>query len=242
MIRPRVLVTRPWAEGRALTARLDRMGVEPVLAPVIAVEALPVVLPPEPIDALLVTSAHAAAGLSAQNRQALEAKPVFAVGAATAAAMRRDGFADVRVAGGDVAALVGLVRLTHPRRARLLYLCGRVRKPELAEALAADGHAIAAVESYEARPVAWGPETVVQLREAPPLAALHFSRRSATLFADAASRAGLGDVLKRAVHLCLSDDIAQALRFWAPEGVLVARRPTTDSLLQALATIVASAP
>lgn len=242
MTRPRVLVTRPSVEDRALAVRLEGMGVVPVLGPVIAIETLPVVLPQDPIDAILVTSAHATAGLSAQDRAFLVTKPLFAVGVATAAAMRRDGFGDVRAAGGDVAALVDLVRLTHPQRGRFLYLCGRVRKPALADALAADGHDLLVCEGYDARPVRWPPELAADLRTAPPLACLHLSRRSASLFVEEVRRADLADVLGPAAHLCLSDDIADALRPWRPGTVVVAQRATTDSLLQALAAIVPLAP
>lgn len=241
MTRPRVLVARPWAEGRALAARLERLGFAPVLAPVVAIEALPVVPPPEPIDAILATSAHAATGLSARDREAIGQKPVYAVGGATAASLRRAGFADVRVAGGDAEALVSLVRLTHPGPARLLYLCGRVRKPALAQALEADGHVLTVRESYEATALAWPPEAVAGLREAPPTACLHFSRRSAALVVAEAGRAGLDEALGRAAQLCLSADVATALRPWASGRIVVAARSTTDSLLQALAVTVAAA-
>lgn len=241
MNRSRVLVTRPWAEGRALVARLERMGFAPVLAPLTAIEALQVVLPPEPIDAILATSAHAAIGLSARDRDSIRHKPAYAVGAATAAALRREGFADVRVADGDAEALASLVRLTHPGRARLLYLCGRVRKPALAQALEADGHALAILESYEATALAWPPEAVTDLREAPPVACLHFSRRSAALVIAEAGRAGLDGALGRAAQVCLSGDVATALRPWATGRIVVAARATTDRLLQALAANVASA-
>ena len=242
MTRPRVVITRPTAESRVLAARLEAIGIEPIIAPVMSIEPLPVVLPPGPIDAIVVTSAHGTAGLSAEDRQRLATTPVFAVGGATATAMRQGGFADVRIAGGDAAALADLIRLTQARRTRLLYLCGRVRKPALADMLAADGHDLIALETYDARPLAWQPETVAALRSAPPLACLHLSRRSAHLFVDAVRHADLGNVLSPAAHLCLSADVAEALRPWGPGTVVVADRPTTDSLLQAVTAIVAAAP
>ena len=239
---PRVLVTRPLAESHALAARLESLGLAAILAPLMAIEPLPAVLPESAIDAILVTSVHATHGLTRHDLKAIRLRPVFAVGATTAAAMRREGFADVRVAGGDAEALVDLVRLTQPGRTRFLYLCGRTRKPALAEALEADGHAIAIVESYDAVPLAWTSETVTELQISPPVACLHFSRRSAELFTAEVSRTGLQDVLGDAAQLCLSEDVAAVLRPWASKPVVVARHPTQDSLLQALTAIVAISP
>lgn len=240
-MRSRVLVTRPSAESQALAAKLVALGVTPVLAPVMGIDPVPAVLPEGPIGAILVTSAHATAGLSPQDRASIRRTPVFAVGATTAAAMRREGFADVRIAGGDADALVSLVRLTHAGRGRFLYLCGRVRKPALAEALEADGHRLTILESYDAKAIAWTPETVTGLRQSPPLACLHFSHRSASLFIGEARRVRLDDALGHAAQLCLSDDVAAALRPWAAGRIVVADRPTSDSLLQALAAIVTHA-
>lgn len=235
----RVLVTRPWAESHAFAAKLEALGTVPVLAPVMAIEPMPAALPKTPFEAVLVTSAHATAGLSVRDREAIKPKPVFAVGAATAAAMRREGFADVRIAGGDAEAMVDLVRLTHPGRARFLYLCGRERKPALAHALEADGHDLTILESYDAKALAWPPDTVTDLRASPPTACVHFSRRSAALFIAEVRRVGLDEALGRSAQLCLSEDVAAALRSWVPDHIVVAAHPTMDSLLQALATIVA---
>jgi uroporphyrinogen-III synthase len=107
----RVWVTRA-RPGADRTARaVADLGHDPIVAPVLEVHDLPVALPP-PSDMLAFTSANAVAAWARLTSG--RSSPVFAVGDATATAAREAGFADVRSAAGDGAALADLIAKTAP--------------------------------------------------------------------------------------------------------------------------------
>ena len=124
----RVLVTRPEPAASATAAALAGHGHQALLAPLLATAPRLWVAPATAPKALLVTSANAVRH-GGEGLLAYRSLPVFAVGPATAAALRAAGFGDVRDGGGDVAA----------RRIRRFLLDGaivRVVAPELGAATA----------------------------------------------------------------------------------------------------------
>ena len=76
-------------------------------------------------------------------------RPVFAVGDETANAAEAAGFADVRSSVGSAADLARDVAAGAPAKARLAYLCGRVRLDTLEAELAAAGLDVVGVETYD---------------------------------------------------------------------------------------------
>src|SRR5688572_14104927 len=108
MSRGIVLITRP-QEAAAKTAQaLRARGWEPLVAPVTTIRFLPVSLPDlSACDALIFTSAQGVAAYTALLRPGggHENLPVYVVGPATAAAVRRAGFSDVRAGPGTARAL-----------------------------------------------------------------------------------------------------------------------------------------
>ncbi len=235
----RVLLTRSHAESEAVAARLAILGFSPVIVPVVVIVTIPLTSVATRPSAILVTSLHATEALTPDDLVTFGDCPVLAVGAASAAAARAKGFVDVRVAGGDARALIDLLRLTHPGPARLLYLAGRDRKPDLETTLVGEGHRVETAETYEARPVPWTPETVDGLVNDPPGVCLHFSRRSAGL-AIGQSRGRLDAVFDAAFHVCLSSDVAAPLRESGERRIVVAPQPNVDSLLQCLTTTISA--
>lgn len=101
----RVLVTRPRDQSAELTRLLEGRGADVILRPTIEVVlrddsrtvARLAAITPATTDAVLITSGNAARALAAHATIAARAVPVFAVGSATADALRRHGFGDVRV-------------------------------------------------------------------------------------------------------------------------------------------------
>ena len=232
---PRVLLTRPRADGEATARRLAALGYRAVLAPVLEVVPLAAALPAGPApDALVLTSANGLLSPSPALLRLRDAVPLFAVGRASAAAAQAAGFADVRCADADAARLADLLVTSTPPGAVLLLLAGRPRKPDLEDAFAQGSRRMLAVETYEARPAAWDGQTVAGLHAYPPAAALHFSRRSASLTMQAAAAAGLRERFTRMLHVGLSDDVLAGLGGSAGLRLAVAAEPRTDSLLQAL--------
>ncbi len=225
----RVLVTRP-AEDCARTAALLRSrGHEAVPAPLFSVRTLPAELAIA-ADAVLAASANALRRADPAGLAGLTRLPLFAVGAATAAAAREAGFRDIRAAGGDSLDLARLIAEGLPAGARLLHLAGRPRRDEAIAAL--DGRfRIAVAETYATEACdALPPIAAEALREGRLDAVLHFSPRAARVFADLAEAAGLMAAARRLRHVFIS---AAAADGRLPEG-RIAQRPSLESVVDAL--------
>lgn len=174
----RALVLRPSPGAERTAERLRRLGVAVELCPLFAVA--PVAwTPPDPgrFDALILTSANAArvggAGLTR-----FRSLPVFAVGAATAAAAREVGF---HVAGsGDDDAVAAVRAARDGGHARLLHLAGRER-------IALPG--VEQVTVYASDPV---PVTADTVRGWADAVALLHSARAARRFAELVDEHGAG--------------------------------------------------
>lgn len=108
MIRPPLLILRPEPGARQTAARANEQGWETIVAPIFDIAPQPWDAPDAAgYDALIVTSANAVRqGGDAIGRYAH--LPVYAVGGATAAALRAIGFTDIRAGKGDAAALLQL--------------------------------------------------------------------------------------------------------------------------------------
>jgi len=118
-----VLVLRPEPGAAATFARALAAGLNPIAAPIFTLVSI-AWSPPDPAahDALMLTSANAVhhAGPALDRYRAL---PVYAVGAATAAAAIEAGFADIRTGDRDAAALIA--SMTRDGVIRPLHLAGR---------------------------------------------------------------------------------------------------------------------
>ncbi len=230
----RVLVTRDRDVAAETTAALARLGHEALLAPVIDITPTSAALPSGSYDAILATSRHAFQRDFDLKRWGMRL-PVFAVGRRTAEAARAAGFEDVRIGAGDGEDLATLVSLTLPRPARVLYLAGRDRKPNLESSLTGIGIRLAVVETYAAIPIEHWPEAVAEaLREGTIDAALHYSRRSAELALRLTERLGIADAFLLLHHACLSADVAEPLLAAKAFAVAVAEKPDEESLLALL--------
>lgn len=150
-----VLVTRPEPQAQRLAERLQAHGAVALTAPLLTLRALPA--PPSlhgDYDALVVTSVPAAQhyALAMTGRVLPLALPVFAVGEATAEAMRALGFEQVTTPPRDAETSEGLLALPALRARlgeRLLLLRGRGGRDALAQAASAAGGALAVAELYE---------------------------------------------------------------------------------------------
>src|SRR5437870_2620708 len=105
----RALVTRPRAEARALAEALATRGIEAVIEPLLDIHYRDELAPNlAGVQAVLCTSANGVRALARLSRERNVA--LFAVGEATAARARGEGFAQVEIAGGNVEDLAQLVR------------------------------------------------------------------------------------------------------------------------------------
>ncbi len=117
-----LVVLRPEPGAGATLAAARALGLDAVAAPLFDIRALDWSLPGDPPDAVLMTSA-AAARLGGAGLAALIALPLYAVGAATAAAARGAGFTRIVAGAGDADAIVARAR--SDGIGTLLHLAGR---------------------------------------------------------------------------------------------------------------------
>ena len=237
-----ILVTRPHPDNETTAESLRARGHAVLLAPALKFE--PVAFHDEsetPYGAILVTSANAIRAVAPQLRDlGLLALPLFAVGEHTAAAARDAGFAKVIVAGGDAASLRDKVMQSArdkvlKKKSALLYLAGADLSRDLGGELDAEGFSVVTQPTYRMIPVKHLPREVCEGFAAHGVeAVLHYSRRSARAFLDAARDEG-GEISALAIpQCCLSETVAGALRDAGASQVLVAATPDENALFATL--------
>jgi uroporphyrinogen-III synthase len=184
------------------------------------------------VQAILLTSANAVPALGETARRL----PVFAVGAATAAAARRAGCATVISADGggeDLARLVA--RRCHPDGGALLHLSGQEVSAEPAGSLAAAGFALRRQAVYRTEPAReLTPGTISALRRGEIDAVLLFSPRTARTFVALIGRHGLEASLGATAAICLSAAVAEPCRALVWRGIHTAARPELTAFLEVL--------
>jgi uroporphyrinogen-III synthase len=238
-----LLVTRPQGDGETTADSLRSRGFEVLLAPMLRFEALPFQEEDAAdYDAVIVTSANALRAVAPQLAgHALLRLPLFAVGEHTAAAARAAGFGEVASADGDAAALSEFVRGRRKGRklkkgATLLYLAGADLSRDLAGELGEAGFTVVTRTTYRMAPVVGLPRAVCDAFMAGRIeAVLHYSRRSARAFLDAARAEGLEISALALMHCCISAGVAAVLREAGASQVVSAVSPDENALFEALA-------
>jgi len=230
----RALITRPREESEALAAALAARSIEALVEPLMEVHFLaPATLDLWGVQAILCTSGNGVRAVARASRE--RGVPLFAVGDATAARARAEGFAAVESAGGDVTDLIRLVAARlRPEEGALLHVAGNVVAGDLAATLSERGFTVERNILYEARPVASLSTIAVSALRSEAIAfALFFSPRTAAVFARLAGDAGVADRCGRITALSISAaaDAALAELPWLDRRV--AERPNQAALLEA---------
>ena len=233
----RLLVTRPEPDAERTAAVLRARGHRAVIAPLLRIEPLDgATIGAGPWAAVLVTSANVAHAIAAHARRTdLIGLPVFAVGGRTAEAMRTLGCANVISADGNAGDLARIIAAHLNPPARLLYLAGAQRSGDLGGALRAKGFAVEIVAIYRAVVADILPPDVARELVGGIDGVLHFSRRCAEAYVEAARAVGLLESALRPAHFCLSAQVAAPLRNAGGRLVRVARTPTEAALLDLIA-------
>jgi uroporphyrinogen-III synthase len=245
-----VLVTRPHPDAEATASALRAKGLEVLLAPMLRFE--PVAFHDDAdahYGAVIVTSANALRGIEphlAGSR--LLRLPLFAVGAHTAAAAQSAGFANVIPASGDAAGLrdcvLASVKAKELKKAStLLYLAGADLARDLAGELGERGFTVVTHTTYRMIPV---PNLPREARDAFAASrievVLHYSRRSARAFLEAA-RAGGVEISALAIpQCCISGAVALVVRDAGAAQVAVAASPDEIALFEALDRALRAVP
>lgn len=237
-----ILVTRPHPDNEATAAALRARGHEVLLAPLLKFE--PVVFRDEGeahYGGIIITSANAIRSVAPRLRELrLLNLPLFAVGEHTASAARDAGFSQVIVAGGDASALRDKVVQSArdkllKKKATLLYLAGADLSRDLAGELGAAGFEVVTQTTYRMAPVSHLPREVCEGFAAHGIeAVLHYSRRSARAFLDAARDEGVEISALAVPQCCLSETVAGVLREAGASQVAVAAAPDENALFSAM--------
>lgn len=231
----RVLITRPRSDAVRLATALSARGVDAVLAPLTEIVFTPTPVPLDGVQAILVTSANGARALAAVTPR--RDVRILAVGRASAEAARKEGFATVVSADGDVHALAALARRTLDRRAgALLHASGVDVAGDLAGTLAADGFDARRVSLYEARMADALPAEAAEALIARAVQGVTlFSPRGADSFVRLLRGARLEADVAPLTAFCLSQAVAQAASGLAWRSVRIAVRPDQEALVDIVA-------
>ena len=242
-----VLVTRPHPDDEATAAALRAKGFEVMLAPMLRFE--PVAFHDDEdarYGAVIVTSANALRGIAPHLQDSrlqgsrLLKLPLFAVGEHTASAAHRAGFDNVIPASGDAASLRDLVLASVKAKelkkaSPLLYLAGADLARDLAGELGERGFTVVTHTTYRMIPVSSLPREACDAFAASGIeAVLHYSRRSARAFLDAA-RAGGVEISALAIpQCCISAAVASVVRDAGAAQVMAAASSDENALFEVL--------
>jgi len=227
----RIAITRPQAEGERSAAALRAHGHDVLVAPLMRVEPISANLAGD-WSAVVVTSGNAP--LAARANANLLALPLYAVGARSAEAARRAGFADVTSADGDVHDLVRLIAARRRDRKPLLYLAGEDRAADLVAELAAHGVEAAMRIVYRAVTAPFPAALTGALRDGTLDAVLHYSARSAENYVAGAAAAGIAPAALAVRHVCLSAQVAAPLNAAGAADIAVAKQPDEAAIVELL--------
>src|SRR5258707_6831424 len=242
-----VLVTRPHPDDEATASALRAKGFEVMLAPMLRFE--PVAFHDDEdarYGAVIVTSANALRAMAPhlegsrlQDSRLLKL-PLFAVGEHTASAAHRAGFDNVIPADGDAASLrdsvLASVKAKELKKAStLLYLAGADLARDLAGELGERGFTVVTHTTYRMIPVSSLPREACDAFAASGIeAVLHYSRRSARAFLNAAPAGGVEISALAIPQCCISAAVAAVLRDAGATQVMVAASPDENALFTAL--------
>jgi uroporphyrinogen-III synthase len=219
----RVAITRALPDARRTAGRVNAIGAQPILTPLLTIVPCGYDTNVEDAQALLFTSGKGVRAFPDARR--LRAMPVLTVGDATADAARAAGFSDVRSADGDVSALAALAKKTlTPSAGKLVHIGGEHLVGDLAGELRAAGFTMERRVAYAARaaltapPELFGPLDIVLF---------HSARAAETFVTLGAPNA---DKLTAA---CISETVAQAAGKARWARIIVSPAPREDALLRA---------
>ena len=237
-----VLVTRPHPDDEATASALRARGFEVLRAPMLRFEAVPFHDDADArYGAVIVTSANAlrAIGLNLADNRLLKL-PLFAVGEHTASAARDAGFAQVIAASGGAGGLRDLVLAAVKSKqlkkaSTLLYLAGADLARDLAGELGEKGFTVVTHTTYRMIPAPSLPRDICDAFVANRIeAVLHYSRRSARAFLEAARSGGVEISALALPQCCISATVAAVLRDAGATQVIAAAQADENALFEAL--------
>jgi len=232
----RVLLTRPIDDAKETAAALQVMGHEPLIEPLLHIEidAGPA-LETKPYRLLVITSMNGVR--AARQRIADRNIAILAVGETTAREARRSGFDNVRVADGSGTRgiLSALARMDRSDTRPLLHVSGVDTASDLQSAVQDLGLRLERVQLYKAQAApGFSAATTKAITEQSIDVAMFFSPRTASIFCDLATRAGLENSLAGVWACAISNTTSRSLSPITFRKVLVAEHTSAQSMLDLL--------
>ncbi len=226
---PVLIVTRPSPDSAFICECAASAGFEVFRSPLIEIVFRhSVFIDQKAYQAVLVTSANGARALAGRTDASwLAGLPAVTVGPASTAASRDAGFDRIIQADGDVDALIAeTIRTFRPDAGALLYASGAQTTGDLQRVLQQKGFDVDRVVLYEAvRSAMLNLHVEACLRNRRTGCVVLYSPRSAKIWCDLTSAAGLAGEAAGLKHLCLSHNVANVVRARLPDApVLVSSR------------------
>ncbi len=234
----RLLVTRAEPDAIKLRAKLESMGHEATVEPLLSVDYVEnPAIDLDGVQALIATSRNALRALrNLPVRREAVGLPLFAVGKATAEEARALGFSTVITGAGNAQALMNhIVSVVDPAAGLLMHLAGDRLAGDLAGDLEAQGFRVVEVVVY--RTIAargFSSDTLEQLAMGEIEGVILLSPHTATVYASLVKKSGLVRYVDGMTHFCLSQAVAKRLE---PLGKLRVEVAAEPSLRQVLALI-----
>lgn len=235
----RLLLTRPQRQSEVLAHRLNDLGHDVLIEPMLSIENVRnAIIDSTNPQAIIITSINGARAFSvhAQAEQFRET-PVYAVGPATADEL---GSFNVVHRGNDgVEALKSVIcRSLDPDGGPVLYIRGVHVAGDLAGDLAASGFKVDQVVLYEAvEAVRFSQMVVDGFKNNRIDGVVLFSPRTAATFSKLVKKAGLTKNLEGVTFYCLSKNVSDSIQSGDKPGrrqIVIAAQPTTIDLINAV--------
>jgi uroporphyrinogen-III synthase len=230
----RVLVTRPEPGATRTVERLTKLGYEAIKLPLSETSALDPKPPVSKPDIVIATSAQAFLHLPKEMTPLLGELPTYLVGTATATAAREAGFRNVLGIDEDVERLQSRLAEVLEENEKVLYLCGRVRRPELEQALAQKGASLETIEVYDTILVSHSTDKLKTLISEPIDAVLVTSVTNADGLARMLATPEIGQAFDKSMFICFSDRIATQLKLPHADEAVVCSTPDEDGMIETI--------
>jgi len=239
-----MLVTRPQPDADAQAARLQELGHEATVAPLLEIRFEDMAArPPDRTQAIVITSRNALRAMQASAAlDSIRDKPLFAVGEATARLARELGFAKVRAGSGTAEALAPvLVEHCDPSGGILYHPAGEALAWDLKGALEAKGFEIVQPVVYRAVAVRKLPENAVAAIQRGMIGGvILMSPETARTYARCIRDAQLEAQARLLAYYCLSASVAAQLEPLSRVDVHVPAAVTQDDLLALIGRVTAN--
>ncbi len=204
----RLIITRPEEDAEPLAAKLQHLGHDGIVLPLLKIKPRTnVTIPERPWQAACFTSANALRAIP--YPQSLKSLPAYTVGPQSVSQARHEGFTRASAHGGDVNGLSAYIT-SHlkPENGPIIYLSGSETSADLAGKLKSKGFEVHREIVYDAEPAV--PDNLATELPATD-GVLLYSPRTAKLWLAALATSSLTETAATITHYCLSANVAAVL-------------------------------